>query len=84
MEKAEKIRRELDAQRLREMRVLMGLTSSQVCKKRKMNNGQYSRIEAGELSADKVLPYVEKLYREWKKEEIRKLEIRIEYIKTLC
>lgn len=71
------------ASRIREMRFLMGLSQTDVFKGVKMNPGQYTRIEAGELDGARVIKYLEPLFEVWKEKEIRRLEARIAYIKTL-
>lgn len=71
------------ARRIREMRFLMGLSQAEVVKGIKMNAGQYSRIESGELDGTTVIKYLEPLFAEWKEKEIKRLSARIEYIRTL-
>jgi hypothetical protein len=71
------------ARRLREQRCLMGLLQKDVYVPLHMNAGQYSRIEDGELSADKALKFIERMFEQWKEKEINRLQCRINYIRSL-
>jgi transcriptional regulator with XRE-family HTH domain len=71
------------AERIREMRFLMGLSQKEVYDIIKINPGQYSRIETGELDGTRVLKYLEELLDEWKGKEIKRLQAKIKYIRRL-
>lgn len=79
----EQFKLQADAAKLKEMRMLLGLSQGQVYRAIKMNAGQYSRIESGELSAEKPLQYVSELFAKWKTKEIQKLQTRIGYLKSI-
>lgn len=71
------------AERIRELRFLMGLSQKEVYDVLKINPGQYSRIETGELDGTRVLKYLEELLDEWKGKEIKRLQAKIKYIRRL-
>jgi transcriptional regulator with XRE-family HTH domain len=79
----EQFKLEADAARLKEIRMLMGLSQGDVYKAIKMNPGQYSRIESGELSAEKPLKYLSEKFKTWRAKEIQKLQARIGYLKSI-
>lgn len=71
------------AEQIREKRILMGLSHKDVYECLKINPGQYSRIETGELDGTRVLKHLEELFDEWKGKEIKRLQAKIKYIRRL-
>jgi hypothetical protein len=71
------------AERIRELRMWYRLSQKEVYDVMKINPGQYSRIETGELDGTRVLKYLEESLEEWKGKEIRRLQAKIKYIRRL-
>jgi hypothetical protein len=71
------------ASQIREKRFFMMLTQKEVYDALQMNPGQYTRIEQGELDGSKVIKYIDELFEEWKKKELKRLKARIAYIEAL-
>ena len=72
-----------EGHKLRTYRKLIGLKQVEAAVLLSTEQGNYCRMEQGRLNAGKRLAMITKLFKTWREDEIKKLEQRIIYLKSL-
>ena len=73
----------IEGSKLRTYRKLLKLKQYEAAKLLNAEQGNYCRMEQGRLNAGARLDKLAELFKEWRKGEIRRLEQRITYLKSL-